>query len=134
MSKKLAAIAVLAFGMFIAAPLAANAQIPAGVTIHTEDEAPDATVSTDDVNAVPDAVAYSTEVDGNADDTEGSTDDVDPQIMESGVTIEDKMLTTAGAPEAESALSTGAIVAIAAGAAAVLGVGGFLVVRARKKD
>jgi LPXTG-motif cell wall-anchored protein len=132
MSKKLVAIAVLALGMFIAAPLAANAQIPTGATFYTEDEAPDATVTSEEVTD-PEPVAYSTEEDTPVDDVVGSTDDIDPQIMESGVTIEDKMLTTAGAPEAESGLGTGAIVAMSAGLVALLGAGGFFFVRARKK-
>lgn len=132
MSKKLAAIAVLALGMFIAAPVAAHAHVATGVTVYTEDEAPDATVTSEEVTD-PEAVAYSTEEDGVVDDTVGGTDEIDPRIMESGVTVDDKMLTTTAAPEAQTGLSTAAVVAIAGGAALALGAGGFFFARSRKK-
>ena len=130
MSKKLAAIAVLALGMFIAAPMAANAQIPSGVVIHTEDEAPDATVTSEEVTD-PEAVAYSTEDDGTVDDTVGSVDGVDPEIMQSGVGVEDRMLTTTEAPQNTN--NTALIAGVTAGVL-VLGAGSFFILRARKKN
>lgn len=126
MSKKLAAIAVLALGMFVAAPGVANAHVPSAVTIHTEDEAPDLT-------ATPEAVAYSSDEDGAADDTAGSTDDVDPQITESGVGIEEKMLTTS-TPEAEQNSGNTALIAGVAAAVVAFGAGSFFILRARKRD
>lgn len=125
MSKKLAAIAVLALGMFIAVPGVANAHVPSAVTIHTEDEAPD-------LSATPEAVAYSSDEDGATDDTVGSVDDVDPQIMESGVGVEERMLTTA-TPEAEQNSGSAALIAGIAAAVVVFGAGSFFIFRARKK-